>query len=331
MRLPRFEYFEPKTVDAACALLAQDNTRVLAGGTELLVHLKQMTKTANALVNIKKIPNLAHVEPTKDGGLSIGAATTLRTVATSPLVKDRFGILAYAAGSVGKPRLPEMGTLGGNICLDSRCFYYNQSRQWKQSLPPCYKDGGAVCHVARGSDHCNALFVADTVPALIALRAEVTVATTGNELQVPLEDFHTGDGARVNVLQPGQILTRVLIPCPTAHTGAVYLKHSLREAIDFAVVGVAVALTLDPLDGSCRGARVVLGSVTTGPLRAAEAEAALMRSRLDEPSLQEAARMAARAVRPLTHLGVSAAYKRRMIEVLTGRAVEQARQQALMS
>jgi len=328
MRLPRFEYFEPATIAEACTLLSRPETRVLAGGTELLVHMKQKTVTPKALVNIKRIPGLDHIEQTDDGGLNIGAATSLRSVATSPLVRARFGMLAHAAASVGKPRIPETATIGGNICLDSRCFYYNQTRLWKQSLPRCHKDGGDVCHVVKGSDHCNALFAADTVPALIALGAEVTITAAGSEKQMPLEDYFTGDGARVNQLRPGEVLTRVTLPAPPPRGGSIYLKYSLREAIDFAVVGVAVTISLEPQDGACRDARVVLGSVATGPLRATDAEAALRGQAIDPDLLATAARLAVKGAHPVNHLGISATYKRRLIETLSRRALEEAWRQA---
>jgi 4-hydroxybenzoyl-CoA reductase subunit beta len=329
MRLPRFEYFEPKTLEEACTLLSQPDTRVIAGGTELLVTLKQGTIAAKALVSVRSLPHLSGVAAIEEGGLRIGAATTLRAVATSPLVRDRFGMLAKAAASVGKPRIPEMATLGGNICLDSRCFYYNQSLLWKRPLPACHKDGGALCHVSKGSDHCQALFVADTVPALIALGARVTVADVDGDTQTPLEDFYTGKGDRVNMLRPGLILTQILVPPPPPHSGGVFLKHSLREAIDFAVTSAGVVITVGPQDGLCHDARIVLGSVSTGPLRALDAEAALRGRVLDEGLVETAAGLASKEARPLAHLGVSAAYKRRVIETLTKRAVRQAWQQAV--
>jgi 4-hydroxybenzoyl-CoA reductase subunit beta len=331
MRLPRFEYFEPGTIEEACALLSQADAKVIAGGTELLVNLKQKTMTPKVVVNIKSIPRLDHIELTDDGGLSIGAATTLRTVAASSLVRDRFGMLAQAAASVGKPRIPDMATLGGNICLDSRCFYYNQSRLWKQSVTACHKDGGELCHVAKGSDHCNALFVADTVPALIALGSEVTIADADGERQIPLEDFYTGKGDQVNLLRPGQVLTRIQIPAPSPRSGGVCLKYSPRDAIDFAVVSVAVLITPDPGNAVCIDARIVLGSVATRPLRALEAEAALRGRAIEEELVGTVAQLTLKDVHPIAHLGVSAGYKRRMIGTLAKRAVGQAWQQAVAS
>jgi 4-hydroxybenzoyl-CoA reductase beta subunit len=330
MRLPSFEYFEPGTVAEACALLRAPGARALAGGTELLVGLKQRTLSPSALVNLKRIPELNGIEQSGDGGLSIGAATPLRAVAASPLVKDGFGVLAHAAASVGKPLVPETATIGGNVCLDARCFYYNQSRLWKRSVAPCFKDDGEVCHVAKGSDHCHALFVADTVPALIALQAKVVVAGPGGSKKIHLEEFFTGEGERVNVLEPGQIVTRIEIPAPPSHSAGVHLKHSLREAIDFAIVGLSAVIVVDPEVRTCVEARIALGSVGTGPLRAIEAEAALRGRAVEEGAAAVAAGLAAREARPIGHLGFSAGYRRRMVEVMTRRAVMQTWQQAIV-
>jgi 4-hydroxybenzoyl-CoA reductase subunit beta len=328
MRLPRFEYLQPETTKDASALLAQPGTKAMAGGTELLVKLKQNTVEAGAIVDLKRLPGLDQIEQAEDGALRIGATTALRTVATSPLVRERCGLLAIAAASVGRPRIPYMATIGGNLCLDSRCFYHNQSRLWKQSLPSCYKEGGDLCHVAKGSSHCNALFVADTVPALLALGAEATLIAADGEARVPLQDFYSGQGRQVNVLRPGQILTQIRVPALPPHCGTAYLRHGLREAIDFAVASAGVLITADPRDGSCRDVRIVLGSVSTGPLRANGAEATLKGKTLDEALVATAAALAAEEAHPLGHLGISAAYKRRLIAVLTKRAVHEAWRQA---
>lgn len=183
--------------------------------------------------------------------------------------------------------------------------------------------------MVKGSDHCHALFVADTVPALLALGATVTIADAAGEEQIPLEDFYTGKGEQVNFLRPGQLLTRVQIAAPPPHSAGVYLRYSLREAIDFAAAGVAALLTMDPEDGRCRDARIVLGSVGSGPVRAVGAEAALRGRAIAEELVGKAARTAAQAAHPVGHLGVSAGYKRRVIEVLTKRAVREAWQRAV--
>ena len=328
MRLPRFDYLAPETVQEACTLLARPGARPTAGGTELLVKLKQGTITADSLVTLKHICNLDGIRPGSDGGLIIGAMATLRSVATSPLVQEHFALLATAASTVGRPRLPYMGTLGGNLCLDSRCFYHNQSALWKQSLSACYKDGGDRCHVVKNSDHCNALFVADTAPALIALGAEVTLASVEGEARLPLTDFYSGTGEPVNVLTQGQVLTQIELPAMPTHSAGVYLRHSPRKAIDFAVVSAAVVLSIDPGEGSCSDARIVLGSVGPAPRRAIVAEETLRGKLLNEALVGSAAAVAAEEARPLGHLGFTASYKRTLVLALVRRALLQAWQEA---
>jgi len=328
MRLPRFEYLEPGTIEEACSLLLQEETKLIAGGTDLLVAMKQKSLTPRALVSIKRIPNLNCIDYKEGEGLRIGALTTLHTIETSSIIKDRFGLLAQAASSVGTLQVSNMATLGGNLCLDSRCFYYNQSHLWKQSRPACYKDGGSVCHVAKGSDRCLALFVADTVPALIALGAEVRIAGQDGEKQIALEKFYTGRGEKVNLLQPGQVLTQIWVPNPPPHTGGVYLKYSLRESIDFAVAGAAVVITLKPGDGVCSDARIVFGSVDSNPIRVVEAEGVMRGRNVNDKLVEDVEKVVLKEIRPITHMGIPAGYKRRIIGTLTKRAVRQAWQQA---
>lgn len=331
MRLPTFEYFEPRTIEEACSLLLQEETKLIAGGTDLLVAMKQKSLTPRALVNIKRIPNLNYIDYKEGEGLRIGAVTTLHTIEASSIIKDRFGVLARAASSVGATQISNMATLGGNVCLDSRCFYYNQSHLWKQSRPACYKDGGNVCHVAKGSDHCLALFVANTVPALIALGAEVRIAGSNGEEQIALEKFYTGGGEKVNLLQPGRVLTQIRVADLPPHTGGIYLKYSLREAFDFAVVGVAALISLETGDGVCSDARIVFGSVASSPVRAVGAEKAIKEKQLNDRLLEDVEQAVLKEVHPITHIGIPASYKRKVIGALTKQAVRQAWQQAKLA
>ena len=330
MRLPKFEYFEPETIEEACSLLLKykEDARVIAGGTDLLVHMKRKTVTPKALVNIKKITNLNCIDCGENEGLRIGALTAIHTVGTSSIVKDRFGILAQAAGSVGTPQIRHMATLGGNLCLDSRCFYYNRSRPWRQARPACYHTGGDICHVAKGSDRCQALFVADTVPALIALGAEVTIAGPDGDKQIALEEFYTGRGEQVNLLQPGQVVTQIRVPNLSSHAGDVYLKYSLRGAIDFPIVGVAAVIIMEPEDRVCHDAKIALIGVASNPVRALEAEGVIEGKEISDNLVEDVGKVILTEIHPITHMGIPAGYKRRLIEILTKRAVRQAWQQA---
>lgn len=331
MRLPRFEYLEPKTIKEACSLLSKEEARVIAGGTDLLVAMKQKVVIPKVLVNIKTIPDLNYIDHKEDAGLRIGALTTLYTIGTSSIVRDRFNILAQAAGSIETAQISNMATLGGNICLDSRCFYYNQSHLWKQSRSACYKSEGDICHVAKGSDRCLALFVADTAPALIALGAEVGIASTDGEQEIAVEKFYTGTGEKVNLLQPGQILAQIRVPNLPPHTGGVYLKYSFRKPSGFAVVGAAVVITLKPGNGVCSDAKIVLGSVATSPIRAVEAEGVIKGREIDDRLVENVAQAVLEKIHPITHMGIPAGYKRKIIETLTKRAVRQAWQQAKLA
>lgn len=192
MRLPKFKYFEPETVKEAISLLHEykGDARIMAGGTEMLPQMKQKIVTPRALVNIKRIAGLDQIDFVENKGFSIGALTTLNTINSFPGIKSRLNMLASSAGSVGTPQIRHMATLGGNVCLDSRCFYYNRSQTWRQMRSTCYHLGGNVCHTARGSDYCRALFVADTVPALIALGSEVTLENVDGAKQIALEDLY---------------------------------------------------------------------------------------------------------------------------------------------
>lgn len=328
MRLPRFEYLEPTSIKGACSLLLQEGTRPIAGGTDLLVIMKQKVVTPKALVNLKKIPNLNHIENNKGKGLTIGALATLHDVASSPVIQQRFAPLSQAAASVGTAQVSNLATLGGNVCLDSRCLYYNQSHLWKQSIEPCHKIGGNTCHVVKGDDHCVALFVADTTPALIALGAELILASPDGEKQVALEEFYTGKGEKVNILQRGQVVTEIRVPEPAPQTGGVYLRYSLRQAVDFAVVGVAALISLEQGEGVCQHARIALSSVASKPVRAAGAEKLLKGKQFDDKVLEELEQAVLKEVNPVTHMGIPASYKRKVIGALTKRAVKQAWQQA---
>ena len=328
MRLPRFEWFEPGTIKEACSLLSDKEAKPIAGGTDLLVAMKQKSVTPRALVNIKRIPNLDYIDYKEGEGLRIGALATLQAIETSPIIRDRFGILARAASSIGTAQVSSIATLGGNICLDSRCFYYNQSHLWKQSYAACYKDGGDVCHVAKGSDRCLALFVADTVPALIALGAQVTIEGPDGENQIALEEFYTGRGEKVNSLQPGQLITQIRVPDPLPNTGGVYLRFSLREALDFAIVEVAAVVTLKPGDGVCSNARIAFGSVDCSPVRLTEVEGIIKEKKVDDKLVKDAEASALKGMHPFTHMGIPAGYKRKLIGSLLKRAVRQAYEKA---
>jgi len=329
MRLPRFSHFSPGSLKEACSLLAEhrEKARVIAGGTDLLVNMKQRVTTPTHLVNLKNIAHLDFIDCDDKTGLTIGSLATLGTIENSPLIKEKFPILSQAASKVGATQLRQMGTLGGNICLDTRCWHYNQSHFWRKAEEPCYKLEGNLCHMVKGGDHCYALFSADTVPALIALKAKVKIVDLQGEKIIPLEELYTGKGEKPIILDPDQILTEVQIPNPSTRTQGVYLKLSVREAINYPLLGAAVQLTLEGKNGICTEVRIVLTAVTSGPQRAIKAEEGLKGEEIKEETIEEASEAAKKEAHPISHLGMSASHKREMVKGLVKWGLNQIREE----
>lgn len=326
MGLPKFKYLEPETIEGAYPLLAEHKewAKLVAGGTDLLVRMNQRVVTPSHLINLKRIPNLDYIDHVGNEGLRIGALTTLRTLEKSEVVREKFPIISQAVGRVASPQIRSTATIGGNVCLDTRCWYYNQSHHWRRSLAPCYKLGGDCCYVVKGGDHCFSLFSADTVPALIGLGAKLRLASSGGERVIALEEFYTGVGERVNVLQPGEIVVEVQVPDLPSHTGGVYLKYSTRGVIDFPILGVAAVISIDPGSGACKEARIVLGALAPAPIRAVKAEAGLRGTEIKDSLIEDVAEVARKEAGPIVYIEAPVGYKRRMVRVLVKRAVSRA-------
>ncbi len=326
MPLPKFDYFTPRTLEEACSLLSQHRgqARVIAGGTDLLVRMKQRVARPRYLVDIKSIPNLGYIEADDKRGLRIGAATTLHRLETSRLIRERFPTLAAAAGSVASTQIRHMGTIGGNISLETRCWYYNQSHRWRLSRPPCFKTGGERCYVVKGGDRCYSLFSADTVVPLVALGAKIRTASSGGERVLALEELYTGTGEPATRLQPDEIIAEVQIPSQPPHSGGAYLKHSLRGAIDFALVSAASVITVSPNNGACSEARIVLGAIASAPIRALKAEESLQGREISNDAIQQAAELATKEAGPIVYIAAPVDYKRRLLTVVVKQVIKKA-------
>jgi 4-hydroxybenzoyl-CoA reductase subunit beta len=326
MRLPKFECFFPGSVEEAAAFLSahQGETCILAGGTDILVAMKQRRSNPKYLLNLKTIRDLAYIVYQKqDDVLRIGALTTLDAIAASPHVMEAAPALAQAAAKVGSPHLRNAGTIGGNICLDSRCWYYNQSQFWRSVRDGCFKTGGNRCYVVKGGKQCYSLVSSDTAPALIALGAEVELVSSRGRRVVSMESFYTGVGQTVNVMQEGEILTEIRVPKGQAKSGQVYLKHAYRESIDFPLVGIAVVLSMDSGD-LAKEARICVGAASPAPIRPMAAESLLKGEKLSENLLEKIGSSAAKEVSPIVDLFASVPYKRRVIGLLVQSAIKEA-------
>lgn len=322
MQLPKFAYHEPTTVKEACSLLSshKGEAAALAGGTDLLVLMKQRVTTPSHVVNLKMVPDLSYIREDTNG-LRIGALTTLREIKTSPLIRQHFPILAQAAASVATQQIQTTATLGGNLCLDPKCWYFNQSHIWRRSREACFKRGGQVCHVIKGGKRCYAVLSGDTIPALLALDGSVQVKSAKGARTIPLEEFYTGKGETPNVLKPGQIVTEIRVPFLPPHTKAAFAKHSIRAALEFAAADVACVVTGN---GTCTDARIVIGSVGPAVVRAREAEELLKGKALTPDLLEEVGKAAVKGVRLVSGAQHSVYYRRKIIDALTKRVVRQA-------
>ena len=280
----RFEYYEPKTVEEACRLLFEfgSDASILAGGTDLIPKMKNGFMMPKYIVNIKKIPGLDFVKVDGETVLSIGALTLISELAIHPLLLERFPVITTAARSIGSLQVRNLATLGGNLC--------------------------------------NAAPSADMAPGLLVMDSLVKVTGPSGDREMPLEEFFIGPG-RVN-LGKGEMLTEIHVPFPPANTKQLYLKHSVRRAMDIAIVGVAVSLSFEEETGVCRKARITLGAVAPTPVRAKRTEEILLGKRLREIPLTRVGDMVSQEVAPITDVRGSAGYRSEMVSKLTLKAIQ---------
>jgi 4-hydroxybenzoyl-CoA reductase subunit beta len=241
MRLPRFEFLEPKTLKEATRALASDRKGavLLAGGTDLLVNMKNRLIQPTRVINLKSIPTLVYISPAKDG-LRIGALTPLHDLALSPIIRETYPVLCHAASEVAAYGLQVMGTLGGNLCQQNRCRYYNQSAAWRSARPLCYKAGGNRCYVVQKSRECHSTYCGDMAPVLIALDAQIKTVGPEGERSFPLKKLYTHNGKKPLSFKKGEILREVFVPPPSGKS--LYLKWRRRESLEFPIVSVAVSI-----------------------------------------------------------------------------------------
>jgi 4-hydroxybenzoyl-CoA reductase subunit beta len=320
MRLPPFDYLAPRTVEAAAKALAEhgSDAMLVAGGTDLFPNMKRRQFEPKVLVSLRAARELVGVRGGAREGVTVGAGTTLSAVAAHPEIAAHYGALATAAGLVSSPQLRNMGTLGGNVCVDTRCNYYNQSYEWRKAVGFCMKRDGDVCLVAPGSRRCWAVSSSDTAPVLWSLGARVRLVGAAGERTVPIQALYQDDGIRYLATQPGEIVADLLLP-PADGWKSVYLKLRRRGSFDFPVLGVAVAARLD--GDRVREARIVLGAVASQPRPAVEAAAALAGERLTPELIARVADLAAGPSKPLDNTDFTHPYRKRMTRVFVARAL----------
>lgn len=321
--MKNFSYFEPEKAAAAFDLLAEhkDRAKILAGGTELLPQMKRGLASPEVVVSLSKIPAFKEMKEVPEG-FKIGATVPLGVLERSHTISSSYPVLHEAVRQVAAPAIRNSGTIGGNICLDTKCIYRDQTVTWERALAPCFKRGGRTCYVVPGSRTCHASLAADTVPALIALGARVRILSSKEEKTVPLESLYTGNGVQPLSLAGEEILGEVILPRPQNGMRSAYQRYSLRKAIDFPSASAAVCLAAEK--EICTQATVVLGAVAPQPLRLARLETALQGKKLREEFLKDVCRQAAEEARQISKSGRIDAFARSMISSLVFRALRKA-------
>jgi len=320
MRLPSFDYVAAKTVDEAVRAMreAGPDGMLVAGGTDLYPNLKRRQFEPKTLVGLRAIKDLRGVGGTPRDGVTIGACTTLTAVATHPAIARDYPALATAAGVVSSPQLRNMGTLGGNVCVDTRCNYYNQTFEWRKAIGFCMKKDGDICLVAPGSDRCWAVSSSDTAPVLWSLGARVRLHGPAGERTIPVAALFHDDGIQYLAKRADEIVTAITLP-PAEGWRSVYLKLRRRGSFDFPILGVAVAARLE--GDVVRAARIVLGAVASTPREAPKAADALVGRPLTTETIEAAADAAAGPARPLDNTDLTHPYRKKVTRVYVARAL----------
>jgi 4-hydroxybenzoyl-CoA reductase subunit beta len=325
MRLPEFEFIQPHSLQEACSILEEHDRKaaILAGGTAIMVGLRYRLSKPAVVIGLKKLSALDYVGRNESGGVSIGSMVTLETLEKSPLVLNEYAPLAQAAQLVAIPSIRHGATIGGNLCLDTRCLYYNQSEFWRSGLKACFKRGGDICNAVEKGRHCQAVYQGDLGPILIALGAEAKIISAKGEKIISLAQFFTGRGEKPNVLKSDEILVEIRIPPSDPEAAGAYEKLRVREGMDFPMAGVAVMVKKNQ-SGTIEQAKVVLGAVGSSPTEVPKAAGLLEGQKPTEDLFQSVSREAVDQAHPVGNLSINASYRRKMVGVLVKRALRRA-------
>ncbi|HEV8232046.1 MAG TPA: xanthine dehydrogenase family protein subunit M [Thermoanaerobaculia bacterium] len=310
MRLPRFRYYSPRTIAEAIAIRADagPDGAYVAGGTDLYPNMKRRQQTPKVVVGLSRVSELASVGE-RDGRLVLAAGLLLSDIENDARVRRDYPGLAHAVSEISTPPLRNMGTLGGNLLLDTRCNYYDQNYEWRKAIDFCMKKDGTICWVAPGSPKCLAVQSADTVPVLIAMGARAVLASREGEREIAVEDLYRNDGIDYVTKKPDELLTQVILPAPNGWRAS-YRKLRRRGAFDFPVLSVGAAVWRE--GGVVTAARLVLGGVASAPLRLPAAETALLGRPLDQTSIADAASAALGPSRPMDNTDFSFLWRKEM-------------------
>jgi len=322
MRLPWFDHRAPRSVAEAAKILAGEGPEamLIAGGTDLLPNMKRRHQTPKVLISLRGIQDLKKIS--NGSGIALGSGLTLTEVIHDKNIKAEFTALYQAAAQVATVHLRNMGTLGGNLCLDTRCNYYNQTYEWRKAIDFCLKKDGAICWVATASKRCVAVSSTDTAPALLALGAAVKLVSSSGEREVKLENFYRNDGIDYLSRKPDEVLTEIRIP--KARFNSTYWKLRRRGAFDFPVLGVAAALRFSS-GNVVEEARIALGAAASRPFLVEKAADFLAGKKLSDDVIAEVSSIVASRAKPMDNTDLDLYWRKEVADDFTGYALRELR------
>ncbi|MBO0721820.1 MAG: FAD binding domain-containing protein [Blastocatellia bacterium] len=325
MRLPKFHYLVPRTLDDAVRMIADAGTdgMFVAGGTDLYPNMKRRQQTPKTVISVMRLPKLHEIRGDAAAGITIGAGLLLGEICENESIKTIWPVIARAARLISTPLLRNMGTIGGNLLLDTRCNYYNQNYEWRRGVNFCLKKDGDTCWVAPGSHLCWAVQSSDLAPVMVALGARLKFVSIEGERLIEAHDLYNHDGINYLNKRPGELLTEIYLS-PADGSRATYLKLRRRGSFDFPVLGVAAAVKLSE-NGMIEKARIVLGGVAPAPLDVKEAAEALVGRPLEPEAIHAAAEACYLKARPLDNTDFVMGWRKQMTRTFVVRALEELR------
>jgi 4-hydroxybenzoyl-CoA reductase subunit beta len=323
MRLPKFDYRVAKKISDAVKMMndAGPDAMFVAGGTDLYPNMKRRQQTPRTVISVARIRDLHEIRGDAKSGMVIGASVSLTEICEHPVINRDYPVVADAARTISTPILRNMGTIGGNLLLDTRCNYYDQNYEWRRGINFCMKKDGEICWVAPSSPRCWAVQSSDLAPVMVALGARVRLVSGVTDRLVDAAGLYNNDGINYLHKMPGELLTEIHLP-PVNGTRAVYKKLRRRGSFDFPVLGVAAAIDVAE-DGAVRDARLVLGGVAPAPVAIKEAEELLKGQPLDKGRIEAAAEAAYLKARPLDNTDFVMGWRKQMARPFVIRALEE--------
>ncbi|HEY0494056.1 MAG TPA: FAD binding domain-containing protein [Candidatus Dormibacteraeota bacterium] len=324
LRLPRLEYLRPKTVEEAAQRMVESGGRAMfvAGGTDVLPNLKRRQFDVSTLISLNAIDWGTDVEGDARSGMRISAGAKLDEIARHRMVLAGYRALAQACGAVSTPQIRYMGTMGGNLMVDPRCNYYNQTEAWRKAAGFCKKKDGDICLVAPSSPRCWAVSSSDSAPVAVALNAQVSLTGASGSRRIPAADLYRDDGIDYTTRRPDEVITSVELPGTSLTMTSAYWKLRRRPAFDFPILGVAIALDWEK--GAVTGARGALGAVGSRPVEISASLAPLLGKQPDEELIAEVSEASDRRSRPLDNTDLTHYWRKRMTKVYIERALRDA-------